>query len=79
MTAAEVPASIIRTSVNTKEHKVFQTLSNNSVLELEHSLLKNINLKQQMSARFTSKNFELQTGVSNQKATGNCVINIGLL
>ena len=45
MTAAEVPASIICTSVNTKEHKVFQTLSNNSVLELEHSLLKNINLK----------------------------------
>ena len=45
MTAAEVPASIIRISVNTKEHKVFQTLSNNSVLELEHSLLKNINLK----------------------------------
>ena len=32
-----------------------------------------------MSARFTSKDFELQTGVSNQKATGNCVINIGLL
>lgn len=53
-TTTEVPASTnittpgVLTHANTEENKVFKTLSNKSVSEIEHSVLKNINKKQKM-------------------------------
>ena len=57
MTAAEIPASnnlttrAVHTPVNTDEHKAFKTLFNKSASNLEYSVLKNINKKQQMLTR----------------------------
>ena len=57
MAAAEVPASnnlttrAVHTPVNTEEHKEFKTLFNKSAPNLEYSVLKNINKKQQMLTR----------------------------
>ena len=85
MAAAEVPASnnlttrAVHTPVNTEEHKEFKTLFNKSAPNLEYSVLKNINKKQQMLTRSIAKNLGVHTGKSIQNSIGNCIINMDLL
>ena len=62
MTAVEVPGCTnltthgVHTPVNIEEHKEFKALSNKSSSKVEHSVLKNIDEKQQTLTRSLAKN-----------------------
>ena len=85
MNALEVPASNnltargVHTPVNTEECKAFKTLFNKSAWNLEHSVLKHINKKQQMLKRTVPKNLATHAGKNIQKPIGNCIRNMDLL